>query len=368
MPRADADKLMARLAAGKPLPAILLEGDDAYIRETLRAAVIEKLVPEEAREWGVSRLSLRETSLEEVLGRAQMLPMLAPRQVIVISDVEVLQGRAASGDDSSEEKEETGKESPREKAVAALAEYLKDPAPFTTLVFEADQLDARMKLSKLLGEKALVVAVRMDEGAAGHATVVAMAGRMARDLGAEIEPVAAEELVELVDAELVRVRAEIEKLAAYVGERKRITPADVDLLVVSEKKYTIWDLTGILAERQRARALEFLNGVLREGDEPAGIVGALAWMYRTLLQAQELPRSASVWDAVRKLRLRRDTAEIALQQGRRIPRAQLLKGLQALAEADSRLKSGIADPRAVMEFLVAELTAPAPPQRATKAG
>lgn len=361
MPRTDVDKLLARVAGGKPVAAILLEGDDAYLRESVRTALVEKLVPENAREWGVLRISLRDGDLEEVLGRAQMLPMLAPRQVIIVSDLEVLQGRAPAGageESDKEEKEETAKDTPRDKAIASLAEYLEDPAPFTTLVFEAAQLDQRMRLAKLLHEKALVVATRLEEGPASEATAVALARRMARDLGAELEPAAAEDLVELVGTELMRVRTEVEKLAAFAGERKRITEGDVDALVVSEKKYTIWQLAEMLAGRQRRAALDFLNGILREGEEAAGIVGALAWMYRVLIQAQELPRGASVWDAVRQLRVRKDTAEIALAAGRRIPRTQLLAGLRALYDADSRLKSGVHDKQAVLEFLLAELTAP----------
>jgi len=46
---------------------------------------------------------------------------------------------------------------------------------------------------------------------------------------------------------------------------------------------------------------------------------------------------------------------MAVRQAQKIPRRQLVRGLQALYEADSRLKSGTKDDRAVMEFLVAQL-------------
>ncbi len=55
--------------------------------------------------------------------------------------------------------------------------------------------------------------------------------------------------------------------------------------------------------------------------------------------------------------MRTDAVEQAIRQSRKIPRAQLLDGLAALGEADSRLKKGKIDQRAVMEFLVARLTA-----------
>jgi DNA polymerase III delta subunit len=47
---------------------------------------------------------------------------------------------------------------------------------------------------------------------------------------------------------------------------------------------------------------------------------------------------------------------LAQKQSKALPRARLLRGIQALAEADSKLKSGNRAPRAVLEFLISELT------------
>jgi DNA polymerase-3 subunit delta len=344
MPQVDLQKVLARLAGGKPVAGILLYGDDAYLREVTRKALVEAVVPEGAREWGVSRFSLRDDELGRVLQQAQTLPMLAPRQVVFVEQLEEL---------------ERLEEKAREKAVKAIEAYLEDAAPFTLLVFEAIKLDDRMRLSKMLGEKVMVVEAAVPaEGPARTAMVADLVTKMAGELGVVLEGEAASDLADLVNGELARARTELEKLASYVGERRRITPADVDLLVVSEKKYSIWELADMLASRQRDRALEFLSSVLREGEGPPAIVGALAWMYRKLIHAQDLPRGASKWDAMRQLGMREKAAQTALAQARRIPRAQLLAGLRALYDADSRLKSGTAEPGAVLEFLVGQLTAP----------
>ena len=343
MAQTDIQKLLARLAAGKPVPAVLLLGPEAYLRETCRKKLVEAVIPEANRDWAVVSYSLAETDLVTALQQAQTLPMLSPRQVVLVDALEEVEHL----DDSA-----------REDAVKQLEAYLDDPAPFTLLLLEAQALDQRMKLSKLLGEKALVVQAALSDDPEVRAQMVSeMAQKMAAELGVTLEPEAAADLADLVNGELARARTELEKLASYVGERKRITPADVDLLVVSEKKYSVWQLSDMLASRERHRALEFLSGVLREGEEPAGIVGALVWMYRKLIQAQELPRNVSAWDAMRQLGIRKDTAETALRQARRIPREQLLGGLRALYDADSRLKSGAADRRAILEFLLAALTA-----------
>ncbi len=85
------------------------------------------------------------------------------------------------------------------------------------------------------------------------------------------------------------------------------------------------------------------------------MLGALAWMYRKLIEAQELPSGTVGWQAASRLKMNGKAAERAVQQSRKFPRAQLTRGLEALYEADSRLKSGGTSQRAVMEFLVAQL-------------
>jgi len=116
----------------------------------------------------------------------------------------------------------------------------------------------------------------------------------------------------------------------------------------------------MLASRQPARALEFLDSLLKEGEAPAQLLGALAWMYRKLLEAQELPSGTAGWQAGSRLKMRSDAAESAVRQSKKFPRSQLTNGLAALYEADSRLKSGGTNQRAVMEFLVSQLASPAP--------
>jgi DNA polymerase III delta subunit len=133
--------------------------------------------------------------------------------------------------------------------------------------------------------------------------------------------------------------------------------------VISARKYEVWDLAEMLAERKPAQALEFLDRLLREGEPAPALLGGLAWMYRKLLEAQEVPAGAPEWQARSRLKMRGNGAERAVEQSKKFPKSQLTNGLAALYEADSRLKSGGANQRAVMEFLVTQLASPTPAQR-----
>jgi len=339
-------ELLARLAKGKPIPGILLVGADRYLRDLCCRKLVDAYVAEGMRDWGVRKFSADDDDVSTILGHAQSMPMLAPQQVIFVSDVEAWD---RLGDES------------RDALVKQISEYLDDPAPFTVLVFEAAALDQRMRLAKLFAEKTVTVSVELSSDPAERARLaMPLSLEMSKELGADLEHGAAEELCDILNGELAAIRTEIEKLAAYVGERRKITRADVDLLVISARKYEVWDLADMLAARQPARALEFLDSLLKEGEAPAQLLGALAWMYRKLLEAQELPPGTAGWQAASRLKMRSDAAESAVRQSRKFPRSQLTNGLAALYEADSRLKSGGTNQRAVMEFLVSQLASPAP--------
>ena len=340
MPSIGPEELLARLKKGKPIPALLLLGEETYLRDSCRAALIDTFVSEAARTWAISRFSADRGEVQSALDQAQTLPMLSPQQVVFLEEAESIE-------EFSDKK--------REDAVKQLEAYLADPASFTVLVVEAAHLDQRMRLGKILAEKALVVQVGLgDNQDQRNAAAFALAKSLAREQGIDFERGAAEDLAESVAADLQRLKTEIEKLATYLGDRKTIRREDVALMVISEKAATVWELADFLAARRSKPALEFLERLLRDGDEPLSILGALAWMYRKLIEASEV---TNTWQAARTLQMPPAKAELAVRNARQISKPRLLAGLRALQRADDRLKSGEKDARAVMEFLITELTA-----------
>jgi DNA polymerase III subunit delta len=335
---------LSRLEKGKPVPAFLLLGGEAYLRELCRAQLTEHYVPESARAWAVSRYSADRGEVQAALEQAQTLPMLSPRQVVFLEEAESIESMA---------------EAKREEALDLLSAYLSDPASFTVLVIEAAALDQRMKLAKLLTQHALVVQVGLGEN---PDTRLAAAAQLAKNLveeaGVKFEKGAAEDLAESVGADLQRLKTEIEKLSTFAAQTRLICRADVAAMVFSEKTATIWEVADLLATRQPKKALEFLDRLLREGEEPLQMLGAMAWMYRKLIEASELKGVANSWQAARVLGMAPDRAQLAIDNARRISRPRLLAGLRALQKADDRLKRGGEDSRAIMEFLVTELSAP----------
>jgi DNA polymerase-3 subunit delta len=341
MARISLEELSARLGQSKKVPGLLLLGEEPYLRDKGRATLIEHYVAEAARTWAVSRFSAERGETQAALDQAQTLPMLSPKQVVFLEDAEAIESLG---------------EKNRKETVDGILAYLKDPAPFTVLVIEAAKLDMRMQLGKNLAEEMLVVEVGTGDNQEGRlAAAVEIARSLAQEQGIELEKGAAEELAELVSGDLLRLQTEMEKLTTFAGERKQIRKADIAALVISEKTTTIWEVAGFLAAQQPKQALEFINRLFQEGEAALLMLGGITWMYRKIVEASEVRGVTNGWQAARVLSMRPEQAEIALQCSRKISKERLLKGLQALRDADVQLKSG-RDERTVMEFLVWELS------------
>lgn len=343
MPATSAEKLLERLARGEAPAVVVLLGEEPYWRELCRKKLVEALVPEAERSWAVTRLSAGDEDAGKVVSRAALRPMLAARQILFVEDAEAW---------------ETGTDKEIKSTLEALEKYFDDPAPFSSLVLEARKLDQRTRLARLVADRACVV--DLD---AGGADPRRLAGRMAGELGIEMNAEATTALVEATAGRAARLAVELEKLACHAGETRRVTAADVRELVVAESQTEVWELARMLASGERRKAMETVDNLLRKGETAPRLIGALAWMYRKLVAAAELPPGATEWQAAKRLGMRPEAALTAAEHARRLSRAQLADALVALAEADDRLKSAVKDERGVMVFLMARLSRSRPRAR-----
>ena len=108
--------------------------------------------------------------------------------------------------------------------------------------------------------------------------------RIARAANVKLDPAAAEALVEALAADVGRIAIEIEKLSLY---GKPITADDLPLLVPDARQSTIFALVNALGRRDRARSLETLDALVREGEYLPLALTFLATQFRMALVAKE---------------------------------------------------------------------------------
>ena len=352
----------AAAGTGQLRPGYVLAGDEVFLLDRCRDAVLKAFVPPELRDFCLSDLDLATTTIFEVLDRAQTPSLMAPFQVVFVRNLKVLYGRGA-----------------KKEEFAALDRYFRSPNPQALIVFVADFLrissDARRmemddknrfeRLTETLGEHCgMVELARVSDDDAMR--WVAMA---AQEANTRIEPDAARELVDALGADMMLISSELEKLLLYTSGRGRITLGDVETMVLAAKQRSLYELTDAISSRNRVRALALLQGLLNSSDagEDAAI-GHLYMLARTFRQMlvileKNVRDSRAIWQALwQGFRMPPFAADELIRQARRYKsRRELTRALRLIARADLELRSSPPDKKIVLERLVYDLASESKP-------
>jgi DNA polymerase III subunit delta len=355
----------AAAGTGKLRAGYVLAGDEIFLLDRCRAAVLKAFVPPDLRDFCLSDLDLSSTSIFEVLDRAQTPSLMSPFQVIFIRNVRQLYTRGAKKDE-----------------FAALDHYFQSPNPQALLLFVADflrippdtrrmELDDKNRFERLtetLGQHCGMVELARvsDEDAMRWAVT------KAQEADLRLEPDAARELVDALGADMMLVSSELEKLLLYTLGRGRITLGDVETMVLSAKQRTLYELTDAISARDRVRALALLQGLLNSSDAGEdSAIGHLYMLARTFRQMlvileKNVRDSRAIWQALwQGFRMPPFAADDLIRQARRYKsRRELTRALRLVARADVELRSSPPDKRLVLERLVYELASEPRPSAA----
>ncbi|HEY1501495.1 MAG TPA: DNA polymerase III subunit delta [Acidobacteriaceae bacterium] len=353
---AATDRFIAEVKENRLRAGYVLVGDDVFLYERCRKAVLEALVPAEMRDFCLSELDLAETNIFETLDRAQTPSLMAPFQVLFIRNLKTLYTRGA-----------------KKEEFAALDAYFRSPNPQALLIFVADHLripsdprrmdmqdkDRYERIRETLGDWCGIVELaRVDE-----ADALKWMAAEAKRREVTIEPDAARELADALGADMMLIANEVEKLVLYVGAKRVVTLGDVETMVLAAKQRSLYELTDAISAKDRARALSLLHGLLNasDGGEDSAI-GHLYMLARTFRQMlvileKNVRDSRAIWQALwQGFRMPPFAAEDVIRQARRYKsRRELTRALRLIARADLELRSQPPDKRLVLERLVLEL-------------
>ncbi len=147
----------------------------------------------------------------------------------------------------------------------------------------------------------------------------------------------------------------VEKVAQVVATAPpgRVTAEHVEAVVVGHGSKGSFAVADAMCDRQPARALELLRGVLEDGDDPVLALGALAYRLRSIvavaggLEPQAVGLKVSAGQA---RRLRAVRANFGA--------GELTRAYRTLAWADQQIKGGQLPPALVVELAVVSIATP----------
>jgi DNA polymerase III subunit delta len=208
---ASTDRFVAEIASPETLrPGYVLIGDEIFLYDRCRKAVLATLAPEDTRDFCLHDLDLADTSIFEVLDRAQTPSLMAPFQVLFVRNLKTLYGRGS-----------------KKEEFAAIDAYFRSPNPSALILFVADHLRIPTDLRKMdyqdkeryeriretLGDWCgFVELARVEESDA-----IKWVTTTAESRNVKFDPDAARELVDSLGADMMLIASEFEKLLLYVS-------------------------------------------------------------------------------------------------------------------------------------------------------
>ena len=348
-------QFLARVKKGDLPPVTLFLGQEGYYRSRCKAALVAAAAGVEAEIHDAATMSLA-----AIMDDANAMSLFARERLIFVTSAEAAMPRASRAAAVEEEDgEESAAGSPSD--VALLEKYAANPVAGVTLVFEATRWDFEgddktkvERARKYFGCIREVVEFRRFTPSDARAEL----DRIAKSLHLSIEPAACDALVEALAADVGRIAVELEKLSLY---GKPITADELPLLVPDARQSTIFALVNALGRRDRARALDTLDSLVREGEYLPLALTFLAGQFRMALVSREagLKSASQVQGHFQKqgIPMWGSRADQVWQTASKFSREQLERGLKLIFEADRDLRSARPDDRMVIENFVMKLCA-----------
>jgi DNA polymerase III subunit delta len=304
MPALTAAALRQQLASGETGPLYMLVGADE-VEKSAVAGEFAHLVEEGLQAFNVDRVYGGEVKLDDLLDRANTLPMMAPRRIVLILEAEklLIPKRESKAADVDQER---------------LESFIKQPPPHATVVFVCGPLDMRRRAVKLLVKEAQVVDCGTIEDAADAERWVKT--RAAREK-IPLDAGAVRALIARGGLDIVRLRGGLERVALYALGQAVITADDVKQTVpAGPEAQADFGIANAIRQNDVREALHQLTLALDAGASAFFVLGQL-----------------------------RAAAE-------KLPPARLRGAIDAVFRTDLALKSSGGEPRILLERLVVELT------------
>lgn len=333
-------------APDKSAQAILIYGPDAGLVKERLDRLAKSVVPDLSDPFRIA--DLQASSLKEDPARladeAAAIALTGGRRVVRIRD---------GGDN----------------ATAAFTAFLKHPMGDAMVLVEAGELTPRSSLRKLFesADNAVALPCYGDEGGGLEAVI----HETLRAHGLTAEPDAVAYLADHLGGDRKLTRAELEKLALYMGGPGRVKLADAAACVGDTSALSMDDLAMATADGDHATAQRVLDRLFHEGTHPVGILRSLQRHFQRLhLCAGMIAKGKSADQAVATLKPPphfRVADKLKTQLGRWTP-DRLAQALELLVNTEIDCKTtGMPGEeltgRAIMQLTRAAGRKPGPPGR-----
>jgi DNA polymerase III subunit delta len=324
------EALIGSLSRQAPGGAFFFFGEEDFLRERAVDAVVDAHLDAATRDFNLDQLRGEDVGADALASMIATPPMMAEWRVVVVREAQGLS----------------------QKAREVVERAAEAPPPGLVLVVSAViPGGSRARFYTMLQQRASSVEFASLDALDAPGWLIEHA-RVTHSLA--LAPEAARAVVTALGSELRLLASELDKLAAYVGERAEISIDDVRAVTGAIARFDRWGWFDLVAERRYADALVQLPHLLAAGENGVGlIIGIASQLLRVGLACAG--GSAALERELKPHQ--RWLARRVVPQARRWTLPEIDAALSELLRTDRLLKSASLTDRQAMEELILRLAA-----------
>ncbi len=311
-------------------PVYYLYGTDDYLADARLAEIRKEALSGPFASMNFHAFEGKGLDAGDVISAASTFPAFSERRLVLVKGAESIK--------AAEEKR--------------LVSYVRDPSPFTCLVFisNAAKLEKGSELVKALEEKGFLKACNRLSDPELLRWIRDEAARQGKTITAE----ATRRLLDTAGNRLRDLKGELDKIVLFIGEKPGIDEKDIEESGLECREETVFGLSDAIGRKDLTEAMRAYRRLSDE--EPVKVLGAVARQMRTLLRVKALLRKGTQTSRIASAAgLYPRYAEDYVRRSRLFNEAELKAAVLRLLAADTDLKSGRAPSATVLPRLIMEL-------------
>ena len=233
------------------------------------------------------------------------------------------------------------------KDIELIEEYLNHINPNTILIFivHSDKIDSRKKITKLIKKIGTIKEFNED------LNPLNIIKENFKDYNIDQKTINL--FLNRVGNNPLIIQNEIQKIKIYKNNDKTITENDIINITTKKIDIDIFKLIDYIIVKNKEKALELYEEMLKMNEEPIKIIVILANQFRIMYQSKEmLKKGYTEKDIATTLKIHPYRVKLAIQNGRNYSNKTLLKYLNSLADIDIGIKTGILNKDTALELFI----------------
>ena len=314
-------------------PVIVLIGGDSVSKDTYLEEWINKWTKPEDRDFNLDVLYGNEISGNDIVNRAVALPMFSDHRTIIVHHANKI----------------------KKQDVEILCDYVKTPSPSTALIFEAENLDKRIKSWQTISKASQIIEYKVPYPDKIPDWIIR---RCREKYKRRINVAAARLLFDCVGNNLSELEGELNKLDIFINKGQQIS-VDIIMEIIGQRADDVYKWLQAIGSRNIKKALLTIDNLMETDKNATGPLALLARHFYVLLKINMLQK--------KKLQEKAIAAKLGLsyyfhfvklgfgKQSKIFSTEEIEKTLEKITETDKLIKSSSGHPRLAIESLVFDI-------------